>query len=215
MRIISNFAAVFSIKFLVGKFSAYKLPLKTLPHGSHAFDYKLQKQFFVDMESADIRDADLDVHVDVNYKGDLYEITLTVKGEITLICDRCLDDLQWPVDTTFHIFVKYGPDYNDDSDELLEIPESDAELNIAYMIYDTVALTIPIKHVHPLGKCNRAMSSLLKKHRAPGHIESDGDDDEMMDEMIEEVETEQMQPDTADDDDVPTNPRWDELKKLK
>ena len=207
LRIISNFAAVFSIKFLVGKFSAYKLPLKTLPHGSHAFDYKLQKQFFVDMESADIRDADLDVHVDVNYKGDLYEITLTVKGEITLICDRCLDDLQWPVDTTFHIFVKYGPDYNDDSDELLEIPESDAELNIA--------LTIPIKHVHPLGKCNRAMSSLLKKHRAPGHIESDGDDDEMMDEMIEEVETEQMQPDTADDDDVPTDPRWDELKKLK
>ena len=119
------------------------------------------------MESADIRDADLDVHVDVNYKGDLYEITLTVKGEITLICDRCLDDLQWPVDTTFHIFVKYGPDYNDDSDELLEIPESDAELNIAYMIYDTVALTIPIKHVHPLGKCNRAMSSLLKSTALP------------------------------------------------
>ena len=118
----------------MGKFSAYKLPLKTLPHGSHAFDYKLQKQFFVDMESADIRDADLDVHVDVNYKGDLYEITLTVKGEITLICDRCLDDLQWPVDTTFHIFVKYGPDYKRRFRRTLEIPESDAELNIAYMI---------------------------------------------------------------------------------
>lgn len=198
----------------MGKFSAYKLPLKTLPHGSHTFDYKLQKQFFVDMESADIRDADIDVHVDVNYKGDLYEITLTVTGEITLICDRCLDDLQWPVDTTFHIFVKYGPDYNDDSDELLEIPESDAELNIAYMMYDTVALTIPIKHVHPLGKCNRAMSSLLKKHRATAHnLEEDGDD-EMIDEMIDEVETAQMQPDSSDSDDSPTDPRWDELKKL-
>ncbi|WP_295732292.1 DUF177 domain-containing protein [uncultured Muribaculum sp.] len=198
----------------MGKFSAYKLPLKTLPHGSHTFDYKLQKQFFVDMESADIRDADIDVHVDVDYKGDLYEITLTVTGEITLICDRCLDDLQWPVDTTFHIFVKYGPDYNDDSDELLEIPESDAELNIAYMMYDTVALTIPIKHVHPLGKCNRAMSSLLKKHRATAHnLEGDGDD-EIIDEMIDEVETAQMQPDSSDSDDTPTDPRWDELKKL-
>lgn len=166
------------------------------------------------MESADIRDADIDVHVDVDYKGDLYEITLTVTGEITLICDRCLDDLQWPVDTTFHIFVKYGPDYNDDSDELLEIPESDAELNIAYMMYDTVALTIPIKHVHPLGKCNRAMSSLLKKHRATAHnLEGDGDD-EIIDEMIDEVETAQMQPDSSDSDDTPTDPRWDELKKL-
>lgn len=174
----------------MGKFSAYKLPLKTLPHGSHAFDYKLQKQFFVDMESADIRDADLDVHVDVNYKGDLYEITLTVKGEITLICDRCLDDLQWPVDTTFHIFVKYGPDYNDDSDELLEIPESDAELNIAYMIYDTVALTIPIKHVHPLGKCNRAMAAALSKHRSIGVDDTDEDFDDVSEQIDSEIETE-------------------------
>lgn len=183
-----------------------------LPQGKHSFDYKLLKQFFVDMESADIRDANLDVHVDVDYKGDLYEITLTVKGEITLICDRCLDELQWPVDTAFHIYVKYGPDYNDDSDELLEIPETDAELNIAYMIYDTVALTIPIKHVHPMGKCNRAMSSLLKKHRAPGH-HADADDDEMMDEMIDEVETEQYSQ-VDNEEEAPTDPRWDALKKL-
>jgi uncharacterized metal-binding protein YceD (DUF177 family) len=213
LEIISNFASVFSIKFLVGKFSAYKLPLKTLPHGRHAFDYKLQKQFFVDMESDDIRDAAIDVHVDVDYKGDLYEITLSVKGVLTLICDRCLDDLPWPIETSFHIFVKYGPDYNDDSDELLEIPESDNELNIAYMMYDTVALTIPIKHVHPLGKCNRAMSALLKKHRAPGQPDLEGDN-EMIDEIIDEVETEQMQVSSLDDDDIPTDPRWDELKKL-
>ena len=149
-----NFAAVFQIVTIVGKFSAYKLPLKSLSVGSHEFDYHLDKKFFEDMESADIHDADLNIHVTVVAKNDLYELTIDITGEITLLCDRCLDDLQWPVDTTYHIYVKYGADYNDDSDELLEIPESDNYLNIAYMIYDTVALTIPIKHVHPLGKCN-------------------------------------------------------------
>lgn len=79
----------------MGKFSAFKLPLKTLPVGSHGFDYHLGKQFFVDMESADIRDANLDVHVNVIYKDDMYELTITIKGEITLICDRCLDELPW------------------------------------------------------------------------------------------------------------------------
>ena len=113
-------------------------------------------------------------------------------------------------DTSYHIFVKYGPDFNDDSDELLEIPEGDAYLNIAYMIYDTVALTIPIKHVHPLGKCNRAMSTLLKKHRAQGSAGEEDEDEEMMDEIMEEVD------DTIDDasSDDNTDPRWDELKKL-
>lgn len=191
----------------MGKFSAYKLPLKTLPVGSHDFDYHLGKQFFVDMESADIRDANLDVHVNVVYKDDMYELSIAVKGEITLICDRCLDELPWPVETEYHIFVKYGPDYNDDSDELLEIPESDQFLNIAYMIYDTVALTIPIKHVHPLGKCNRAMSSLLKKHRAPGAIADE--DESMMEEMMDEIDNAPDEP-----EETPSDPRWDELKKL-
>lgn len=192
----------------MGKFSAYKLPLKSLPEGTHDFDYKLGKQFFEDMESADVRDADLDVHVKVVHKSDLYELTFTITGEITLICDRCLDDLPWPVDTSYHIFVKYGADYNDDSDELLEIPESDQTLNVAYMIYDTVALTIPIKHVHPLGKCNRAMSALLKKHRAPGSMSADSEEEEMMDNMLDEVE------DASESDDAPVDPRWNELKKL-
>lgn len=192
----------------MGKFSAYKLPLKSLPEGTHDFDYKLGKQFFEDMESADVRDADLDVHVKVVHKSDLYELTFTITGEITLICDRCLDDLPWPVDTSYHIFVKYGADYNDDSDELLEIPESDQTLNVAYMIYDTVALTIPIKHVHPLGKCNRAMSALLKKHRAPGSMSADSEEEEMMDDMLDEVD------DASGSDDAPVDPRWNELKKL-
>ncbi len=161
------------------------------------------------MESADIHDADLNIHVTVVTKNDLYELTIDITGEITLLCDRCLDDLQWPVDTTYHIYVKYGADYNDDSDELLEIPESDNFLNIAYMIYDTVALTIPIKHVHPLGKCNRAMSSLLKKHRAPGNISEE--DGEMMEEIIDDIENTEA---ADSDDEAPTDPRWDELKKL-
>lgn len=193
----------------MGKFSAFKLPLKSLPEGTHDFDYKLEKKFFEDMENADVRDADLDVHVTVVRKGDLYELTFDIKGEITLICDRCLDDLPWPVETSYHIFVKYGEDYNDDSDELLIIPEGDLSLNVAYMIHDTVALTIPIKHVHPLGKCNRAMSALLKKHRAQGGGMSADSDEELVDEMLDEVDD-----DVRDSDEEPTDPRWNELKKL-
>lgn len=193
----------------MGKFSAYKLPLKSLPSGSHEFEYELGKQFFEDMESADIRDAHLKVIAIVNVKGDVFELTLRVSGEITLICDRCLDEMQWPIDTEYKIFVKYGEDYNDDSDTLLVIPESDNFLNIAYILYDTVALTIPIKHVHPAGKCNRAMSTLLRKHRSPAsNIE--GEDSEMVEDMIESIE---YMDDSVEDSSGDS--RWDELKKVK
>ncbi len=64
-------------------------------------------------------------------------------------------------------------------------------------------LAIPIKHVHPLGKCNRQMSALLKRHRAGG-----GEDAELQDSLLEGI----------DDDDAgseaPADPRWDALRGL-
>lgn len=180
----------------MGKFSEFKLPLKSLPVGTHEFKYHLDKRFFVNMESSDIHDASVDVALTATYKSDIYDLAFAVSGNITLLCDRCLDDLQFQVDTDYHITVKYGDEYCDDSDELLIIPESDNYLNVAYMIYDTVSLAIPIKHVHPQGQCNKAMSAMLKKHRA--YDVEDLDDTE----------------DLPEDAEVTTDPRWDELKKL-
>ncbi len=191
----------------MGKFTAYKLPLKSLAAGTYDYEYHLGKQFFTDMESADIHDADLTVKLTVTHKRDIYRLDFTITGTITLICDRCLDDLIMPVDTTYSIAVKYGDDYNDEADDLLIIPESDNFLNVAYMIYDTVALTIPIKHVHPMGKCNRQMSAMLRKHRA--HRPGD-EDAELEDNLIDEMETMD-----TERDDPPADPRWDGLKALR
>ena len=190
----------------MGKFSTFKLPLKSLGVGTHEFEYHLDKQFFANMESSDVHDADLQVKLAVKYNGDFYDLDFKIDGEVVLKCDRCLDDLIMPVDTTYSIAVKYGEDYNDDSDDLLIIPQSDADINVAYMIHDTVALTIPIKHVHPLGKCNRQMSAMLKKHRAH---RPDDEDAELEDSLIDEMET-------MDSGDQPqaTDPRWDALKNI-
>ena len=103
----------------MGKFSAFKLPLKSLGAGTHEFEYHLDKQFFANMESADVHDADLTVHLTVKYNGDFYNLAFRIDGEVVLICDRCLDDLHFPIDATYDIVVKYGEDYDDSSDEVL------------------------------------------------------------------------------------------------
>lgn len=189
----------------MGKFSAFKLPLKSLGEGTHEFDYHLDKLFFANMENTDVHDADLSVHLTVVYHRDVYELTFDISGTVTLLCDRCLDDLLVPIDTKYKLIVKYGEDYCDDADDILEIPMSDNFLNVSYMIYDTVVLAIPIKHVHPLGKCNRQMSALLKKHRAGAPAD---DTDELQQELLDSID------DDGADTDAPTDPRWDALKNI-
>lgn len=204
-----NFAQFFQLTIKqMGKFSQFKLPLKSLPKGTHQFEYHLDKQFFVNMESEDVREADVNVGLVVTYNNDVYDLAFTFTGNVTVLCDRCLDEMLLDIDTTYGIKVKYGEDYREDSDDMMEIPESDNYLNVAYMIYDTVALAIPMKHVHPMGKCNRAMSTLLKKHRATDLGDADTELDE---EMIDEIDN--LQAD-ADTDAPTTDPRWDKLKEL-
>jgi len=182
----------------MGKFSEYNVSLKGLSDGVHQQTFKLGREFFANMESEDIRDADVDVTLTIRVVGSHYDLEFACKGDVVTLCDRCLDDLHLPIDASYSIMVEYGEGYNDDSDTLLIIPKTENSLNVAYMIYDTVALDIPVKHVHPMGKCNRQMSALLRKHRA----KAVGEDDALEDELIDSIE------------DAPTDPRWDALKGL-
>ena len=141
------------------------------------------------MESADIRSGNVKVDLDLKYDGNAYTLDFAFKGGIVVACDRCLDDMPLPIDTTYHLAVNYGEGY-DEQDNLLVIPESESYLNVAYTIYDTIALEIPLRHVHPAGQCNKAMAATLKSHNA------DSDDDE-----------EGAQTDYND-------PRWDALRDL-
>lgn len=193
----------------MGKFTEFQLPLKSLPHGVHTFTYHLGKQFFENMESADVHNADVNVDLTVDYHGDVYDLTMHLTGTLTVLCDRCLDEMDLPVDTTYHIMVKYGDAFCDDSDILLEIPQSSASLNIAYMLFDTASLAIPIKHVHPMGKCNRQMSAVLRRHSA--HNVADAEETELEDRLVDEMDN----MDAADTDDIPTDPRWDALRSLQ
>lgn len=168
----------------MGKFTEYKLMLKSLPEGNHVFEYHLDKQFFINMENADVRDADVMVTLAVEHRGGVYCLDFHLEGVLTVLCDRCLDELELPIDATYTLNVKYGEEYNDDSDTLLIIPESDNYLNVAYMIYDTAVLAIPPRHVHPQGKCNRAMSALNKKYG----VKADDEDTELENELMAEID---------------------------
>ena len=157
-----------------------------MPIGTHEFEYHLGEDFFVNMESLDIHGADLDVKLSVIHKSDVYDLNFEIDGEITLLCDRCLEEMQYEVATDYHIVVKYGEEYCDDSDEVLVIAESENSINVANLIYDTVSLSIPMVHVHDDGDCNELMSEQLRKHQA--HSEG----------IVEEV----------------IDPRWAKLKEL-
>lgn len=169
----------------MGKYSQYKVELASLPDGKFERDFECGTEFFKNMEVPEVLSGEVKVHLDLEKRNDAYDCTFHCKGTLQIPCDRCLDPLDHEVDATYHVKVKYGEDYNDESDELLVIPESSLSLNVAYILKDTIVLTIPARHVHPMGKCNRGMMAVLNKHSSGA-----GDDDADIAEAVEETEAE-------------------------
>lgn len=155
----------------MGKFTPYNVELASLKDGHYEQDFECDTEFFKNMEHTGIQKSDVKVHLDLEKRNGIYDCTFHCKGTVTVPCDRCLDPLDIDVDTDYHILVKYGEEYNDASEELLVIPQSNTYLNVSYMLYDTILLSIPLRHVHPTGKCNRAMAAALHKHRPTGSDE--------------------------------------------
>ena len=182
----------------MGTLAEYKLPLRPLVIGTHKFSFRLTKDFFEQMESTDVRDGDILAEVTVEYTGDVYEIDMRCTGEVTIPCDRCLDDMQESIDAEYHIAAKYGDRYNDEDEALIEVPRSDSNLDIAHMLYDTVMLDIPIQHMHADGQCNSAMSDILNQHR-----------------VIDLQDSQEQGPQDTEGADTPNDPRWDALKNFK
>lgn len=177
----------------VGKFTAYKVDLASKADGHYEQDFTIGKEFFENMENTDIVNADIHVHMDMEVRNGAYECEFHCEGTLEVPCDRCLDPMEIPVDTIYKVTVRYGEDYDDGADNLLVIPYSNTFLNVAYMLYDTLLLTVPLRHVHAPGKCNRAMLEALRKHRSGSH-----DDSEAADEVREEA-VQDMDADSGDE----------------
>ena len=174
-----------------------KLKIKTLPFGTHAVECHVDELFFNTEELNEVRRADVDVTVNVTRKSEnTYRLEISCSGTVTVPCDRCLDDLDLPVDVDYCLNVEQmGTEMDDTSDELLIVPSEWRELDIAPIVRDTVLLALSMTRCHDSEEdCNANMLNVLDSHR----VEAVPDDDE------------QPQSETTG-----TDPRWEALKKLK
>ena len=188
----------------MGKFDLYKVELKNLSPGVHEYEYFLENKFFVDIDGDEVQKGKVKVNLTVKRTSMEFDMNFQLEGIVYVPCDRCLDDMELPVSTQNKLVVKFGKEYAEESEEIVIIPEEEGEINLAWFIYEFIALAIPMKHIHAPGKCNKAMSSKLKKHTARRADDEDEFDEEAADDIV------------VDDDaaDMPSDPRWDALKGL-
>ena len=145
--------------------SIYSINLKALSPDSEAFKWTLDDAFFASLDQELISQGHVDVALRVKKTSGAFELQFQMDGEVTVPCDRCLDPMQQPIHGTHQLNAILGDSFSDDG-ELITVPEAEGIIDLAWNIYEIVALLIPTSHVHPEGQCNTDMAQRLEQHMA-------------------------------------------------
>ena len=165
-----------------------KIDLKGLKEETASLDLSLDDDFFSALDGSQLEHGALHVSVSIRKMAGFFELLFHTQGTVVVSCDRCLDDMDQPIDTDNKLMVKLGDTYSEDDDTVI-IDENEGILDVSWFIYEFIMLAIPIKHVHAPGKCNRVMTQKLEE--LSGAVRSGEEEAEAVD------------------------PRWEALKQLK
>jgi len=169
----------------VNKHSEFIIPFKGLNVGNHHYDFVIGDSFFESFEPLNIQEGTVNLSLELEKESSLLSFVFHFNGKVKLMCDRCLEDYDQPLEGDFRLIVKYGEEFQEISDEILEIPFTEHRIDLSQYIYEYIQLMLPLKHVHPddasgNSTCNPEMLQKLKELSKPA-----------------------------------TDPRWDALLKIK
>lgn len=165
----------------------YQIDLKGQKEDVRMLEYDVDDRFFAALDGAELEHGALHVSVSIRKASGFFELHFHTEGTAVVCCDLCLDDMDQPISSDHQLIVKLGAVSETDDDEFITVSEDAGILDLSWFIYEFIALSIPIKHVHAPGKCNHVMTEKLHELSAA----------------------------RSSDEANAVDPRWEALRKLK
>jgi len=177
------------------RFREYAIAFKGLKDGIHHFTYSIDGRFFNLFENPLYEDGKVQVEVELNKGNQMLIFNFHMQGSVASVCDNCLEPLDVPVDCNGKVYVKFGEEYDEPTEDVVVLPHEEHEFNVAQIIYDLMVTSLPIRHIHPPDAngdptCNPEMLQKLSEY------------------LVDEA------PVSNDNSAHEEDPRWSELKKL-
>ena len=141
----------------------YSIQFVGLKLGNHSFSYHIDNKFFEVFKYEDFKSIDCKVDLQLVKKATLIELHFSLTGTVILNCDITNELYEEKIDDILDLIVKFGDVYNDDNEEVLILPHTEHQLNVAQYIYEAIVFALPIKRTHPGLEDGSLKSNVLEK----------------------------------------------------
>jgi uncharacterized metal-binding protein YceD (DUF177 family) len=169
----------------------YKIDIFNLPAGTHEYEFGFESDFFENFENSLINIGQGLVRVSLNKSETFLELNFEIEGSIELICDRSLDNFEYPVKIQKDLIVKFGEETEIQDDRIIYVPWNTQTIQLGQFIYEFMSLEIPMKKLHPR------------------YSDDFGDEQEKL------IYSSENEMDSENPKNESIDPRWTKLKELK
>lgn len=146
------------------KIRNYNISFSGLKNGKHHFEFPISQAFFDLFETEkEFTNAQLVSEISLEKHTTFLDFVISINGKLTLICDISNEEFEHFIENEIKVLVKFGEEYDDSNEEIITIPHTDNEFNVAQLIYEAVTLAIPMKKISPNTADNDEYQTLLEK----------------------------------------------------
>ncbi len=129
--------------------------------GKYTYSYTLTDEFFDEWENDEIRGGNVKIEVEMERMEHMLMFSVSLSGELTTMCDRCLGDLIVPVEGEEHLCVRFSDTETCDDEDVVVLPENAFEIDLSQWLYEYAAVRIPMQHIHPDGECDPEVTKYI------------------------------------------------------
>lgn len=169
----------------------FSIPYKGLASGIHNLHFQVDTDFFRAFDNALITNGSFKVDLLLDKRSDHSIMSFHIAGDTETTCDRCLEDMQLPVEGEYTLHLKFSELESEDDEVVFLHPETSI-VNVARYIYDIIGLSMPISKTCDMQLKDNAGCNELMLQKMTG-------------DQVEEKESEQSEQSSP----------WDGLKGLK
>ncbi len=124
--------------------------LDALSLGEHLIDFQLDDTYLQAIEKSEILGGRVEVKAHLDLREEDFDLQISVDGVVQVTCDRCLDPMDIPV---------HAEENEWEWDE-----QNVHTIDLAWLAYELIAVSLPVVHSHQPGGCNPKMAALLQDH---------------------------------------------------
>lgn len=155
-----------------------QIDLAAMAKSGSTAGFSLDDAFFGALDQEELTGGQIVVEAGVRQKyGEVYEVRCHIEGEVRTPCDRCLEDVTYPVSIDETLKVYPEGEAPADDDMARECAGRTPVLDLAWDIYEAIVLSLPMQRVHQDGDCGDSVPDICLRESDDDMNDTDDTDD--------------------------------------